>query len=97
VPSVLQGGAKKWHKLEFLVGAERSSRGSTSSEPRAVATGSNTQLGSVSATLLRHVQSRSLPLPVLYLSTHWKILGAPVMSLFLLPLADHRQRESLWV
>ena len=52
------------------------SRGSTNTEPGAVATGSNTQLDLVLLHFLRrsefYVESmtRSLPLPVLYLSTH---------------------------
>jgi hypothetical protein len=47
------------------------SHGSTNTEPGAVATGSNPQPGSALATfLLVEPMSRSLPLPVLILSTH---------------------------
>ena len=52
------------------------SSGSTNTEPGAVATGSNTQLGFVLPGFLRcsefyvETMTRTLPLPVLYLSTH---------------------------
>jgi len=56
--------------------------GYTKSEPGAVATGTNTQLGFV-LNALRRLQfyvermPRSLPLPVLYLSTHAEHCLAP--------------------